>query len=176
MIRPAEERDLPDILALASAAFTKVEVACVHELLDASLHEPGQRDYLFLCYVDGDQVVGFACYGPTPLTAATFSLYWICVGRAYREHGVGSALVAEIEAQIARQGGNLLLVETSSTPQYSAARRFYSQHGFKRLARVRDFYAAGDDMIMYGKRSLGPEGEDIGGTRTWTIPRPGVHL
>jgi len=152
MMRPTVESDAPQILSLAASFFTAAEVACVQELLELYLHKPGQRDYSFLCYEDGGQVVGFACYGPTPLTESTYSLYWICVQRPYRHHGIGGALLAEVESRIARQGGRLLVAETSSTPQYAPARRFYAQHGFQEAARIRDFYAIADDLIIYSKQ------------------------
>lgn len=176
MIRPTGEDDLPLILGLATDFFTQSEVACVRELLEAYLYKPGQKDYVFLSYEDCSRVVGFACYGPTPLTQSTFCLYWICVDQGYRDHGVGSALLAEIEARIAQQGGGLLVAETSSTPQYAPARRFYTQHGFEQLARIRDFYAPGDHLIMYGKRRLGSMGEAVHSNWMWIHPRPGVHL
>lgn len=159
MIRLSEEDDFPDIISLAADFFKESEIACIKELLEVYLYKPGQEDYVFLSYEDGDRTIGFVCYGPTPLTEATFSLYWICVGRDYRDRGLGSALLAEVEARIAWQGARLLLVETSSTLEYAPARRFYSQHGFEQLAVIPDFYSSGDDLIIYAKRHLGSKGE-----------------
>jgi ribosomal protein S18 acetylase RimI-like enzyme len=176
MIRSTEEDDLPLILALASDFFTPSEVACIRELLEVYLYKPGQKDYVFLCYENGSRVVGFACYGPTPLTECTFYLYWICVDRDSRDHGVGSALLAEIGARIAQRGGGQLVAETSSTPQYAPARRFYTQHGFEQLARIPDFYAPGDHLVIYGKRCRGSMGDPVPSTWMWIHPRPGTHL
>lgn len=155
IIRLTRGADWIQVLSLASAFFTEEEVACVHELLDIYLHRPGQREYTFLSCEDGNRVVGFACYGPTPLTKATFNLYWICVDRDDRKHGVGSSLLANIEDRVRQHGGSLLLVETSSQPAYVPARRFYSAHGFHRVARIQDFYSEGDDLLVYSKRCLG---------------------
>jgi len=159
MIRPTEEDDLRDILSLAAGFFERSEVDCIRELLEVYLYKPEQTDYRFLSYVDHDRIAGFICYGPTPLTEGTFSLYWICVGRDHQGHGVGSALLAEVEAHLARQGARLLLVETSSTPEYAPARHFYSRRAFEQLAIISDFYALGDDMMMYGKRYFGCKGQ-----------------
>jgi len=154
IVRLTRGADWVAILSLASTFFTQEEVACVQELLDIYLHRSGQRDYTFLSCEDGNRVVGFACYGPTPLTEATFSLYWMCVDRDYRKHGVGSLLLADIEDRVRQHGGALLLAETSSQPAYMPARRFYSAHGFHRVARIHDFYAEGDDLLVYSKRCL----------------------
>ena len=43
----------------------------------------------------------------------------------------------------------MLLVETSSTDDYEAARRFYDRAGFDREARVREFYGPRDDKIVF---------------------------
>lgn len=155
MIRPTEEEDLRDMLSLAAGFFKRSEVACIQELLENYLYKPEQKDYVFLSYVDHDRLVGFICYGPTPLTETTFSLYWICVSRDHSVHGAGSALLADVEARIARGGGRLFLVETSSRPEYAPARRFYSRHGFAQLAIIPDFYGARDDLMVYGKRRVG---------------------
>ena len=159
MIRPSKEDDVQDIFSLAGGFFKKSDVACIRELQEDYLCKPGQTDYRFLSYVEHDRIAGFICYGPTPLTEGTFSLYWICVGRDHQGHGVGSALLAEVEARIARRGGRLLLVETSSTPEYAPARHFYSRRAFEQLAIISDFYALGDNMVMYGKRYFGYKGQ-----------------
>ena len=66
--------------------------------------------------------------------------------------GVGGALVAATERDLATAGGRLLLVETSSLDDFAAARRFYDGLGFTREARLRDFYAEGEDKIVFWKR------------------------
>ncbi len=45
----------------------------------------------------------------------------------------------------------VLLIETSSTPQYEATRAFYSVKGYTHEATVRDFYGPGDDKIVFWK-------------------------
>lgn len=66
--------------------------------------------------------------------------------------GIGSALLRRVEKEVRAQGGRLLLVETSSTPAYAPARRFYESQGFRYEAVVHDFYAQGDDLLIYAKR------------------------
>jgi len=152
MIRPTAEDDLPEILSLAAGLFKAKEVACVRELLEVYLYKPGQEDYVFLSYKDGGRTVGFICYGPTPLTEATYDLYWIGVDKGHQNHGVGSALLHEMETQLRERGARLLLVETSSMESYLPARRFYEKHGFQQEAIIKDFYAPGDDLVIYSKR------------------------
>jgi hypothetical protein len=45
-----------------------------------------------------------------------------------------------------------LVVETSSRSDYAPTRGFYGRRGYTEAARVREFYAPGDDRIIYTKR------------------------
>jgi ribosomal protein S18 acetylase RimI-like enzyme len=49
-------------------------------------------------------------------------------------------------------GGRLILVETSGTPSYAPAREFYEACGYRLQATIPDFYAPGDDLLIYAKR------------------------
>ena len=69
--------------------------------------------------------MGYACFGPHPLTQGTYDLYWIVVDPVAQGHGIGHALLAGVEAEVLARGGRLLLVETSSTSAYASARRLY---------------------------------------------------
>jgi ribosomal protein S18 acetylase RimI-like enzyme len=102
--------------------------------------------------------LGFACYGPHPLTEGTFDLYWLCTARKVQGQGVGGALLGCVEEEVRTQGGRLLLVETSSTPSYAPARRFYEGHGFRYESVVHDFYSPSDDLLIYAKRINGVGG------------------
>ena len=52
----------------------------------------------------------------------------------------------------AEAGGYLLLIETSMLPGYASARRLYESAGYQREAVIRDFYARGDDLVLFSKR------------------------
>lgn len=109
-------------------------------------------DYEFLGAFDEDHLVGYACYGATPATEGTYDLYWLAVDPAMQGRGVGRALVHEVETKLAGRGGRLLVVETSSRPDYDGTRKFYARSGYVEAARVRDFYAPADDRILLTTR------------------------
>jgi hypothetical protein len=44
------------------------------------------------------------------------------------------------------------VVETSSRPEYVATRAFYARRGYTEAARLRAFYAPGDDRVIFTKR------------------------
>jgi ribosomal protein S18 acetylase RimI-like enzyme len=54
-----------------------------------------------------------------------------------------------MEGVLRSTGARLLLVETSGMPDFSGQREFYRRLGFEQEARIRNFYAAGDDKIVF---------------------------
>jgi len=128
-----------------------MELACVQELWEAYRQKGEASGYIFLVCREEGRVVGFLCFGPTPLTIGTFDLYWIAVDPAVRGQGIGHALMDRMEQEVARRDGRLILVETSGTPAYAEARRFYESCGYHYQAVVHDFYRPGDDLLIFGK-------------------------
>lgn len=56
-----------------------------------------------------------------------------------------------VEDDLRDRQQRLLLVETSGVPDFSLIREFYEKAGYHAEARVRDYYQAGDDMVLYRK-------------------------
>lgn len=132
--------------------FTPAEVACALELVDLALERPAQTDYRFRIAAEGDAVVGYICYGPTPMTEGTFDLYWVASDPGARTKGVGSALVAAMEADLRAERGRLIRVETSAQEAYGATRKFYAKNAYVEVARVPEFYKPGDDLVILAKK------------------------
>lgn len=153
MIRDITAEDVPALAAVAAAAgnFSPEEVKTVAEMAQESLG-PNLNGYHFLCYVEGQRVLGFACYGHTSLTDGAYDLYWLGVDAREHGRGIGGELLAEVERRLAAEGGRLLVAETSGTDAYAAARAFYLRHGFHEAGRIDDFYAVGDAKVIYVKR------------------------
>jgi ribosomal protein S18 acetylase RimI-like enzyme len=151
IIRRAAKGDRAALAAaLASdATFKPDEIAVALELIDASL--AGSPDYeLRVAELDG-RVIGYVCFGATPMTRATWDLYWVVVDHAARGKGVARALIAAMETELAARGGGHVRVETSETEGYGAARTLYARLGYPEAARLADFYAPGDALLVYYK-------------------------
>jgi ribosomal protein S18 acetylase RimI-like enzyme len=72
-------------------------------------------------------------------------------------------LLRQVESEIQARGGRLLLVETSATATYALARHLYEVSGYQREAVIHNFYAPGDDLVVYAKdmeADQGGEGEE----------------
>ena len=153
MIETAQPNDGKAILTITEKAgvFKPMETACVEELWNTYCERGEASGYHFLVFRDRNEVRGYACYGPHALTEGVFDLYWIAVDPAAQGRGGGGALMREVEARVVLRNGRLLLVETSGSPDYASARRFYESCGYHYQAVVHDFYAPGDDLIIFGK-------------------------
>ncbi len=100
---------------------------------------------------DAGVVAGVAYYVPEPLTEGTWNTLLICVDPAAHGEGIGTALMRHIEADLRSHKVRVLLVETSGTPGFARTRGFYDMLGYEREARIRDYYAPGDDKVIFRK-------------------------
>jgi len=151
-----EDRERLCSVIVETRVFTHEEVQVAVELIDLVLEDPSQKDYEIQCMVsEEEQAIGYVCYGPVPMTQGTFDLYWIAVDPRYHGKGVGSRLLRFIEEVIRGRDGRMILVDTSSIPQYEKAQQFYARHGFEEVARVPDYYHPGNDRITFCKRLTG---------------------
>lgn len=124
------------------------------ELLPA-MAEPfldGSAAHLWLVVREGEAVLGFAYAEPERMTDDTHNLLAIAVLPVRQNGGVGKMLVRAVERRLAETGGRVLLVETSSLADYEGTRAFYDGLGFEREARIRDFYAEGEDKVVFRKK------------------------
>ena len=138
-------------LVTAADVFSALEREIALELLEERLRVGTQSDYYFIFAELGRSLVGYAAWGPVPMTAASYDLYWIVVEPAFQGRGVGQALLERTETAIAARGGGRLYIETSSREPYARTRRFYLSAGYLETARFEDFYSQGDAKVVYCK-------------------------
>ena len=136
-------------LTAATGLFRPEEVAVAVELLEESC--AGADDYRFVGAYAGEELVGYACWGPTPGTDGTWDLYWIVVDPARQGQGIGTELLTDVEQRLTAGGCRLVVVETSSRADYRATRAFYERRGYTRAATIPGYYAPGDDLVIYLK-------------------------
>lgn len=152
-IRPLVSQDRTQLEGLLRRieTFTAEEVDCALELIDAAA-QPSNKDYQVMVAARDGKLVGYVCYGPTPMTDGTFDLYWIASDPQVRGQGVGAALVSAMEGDIRRRRGRVIRVETSAMEAYGPTRGFYAAMQYKEESRFRDFYKPGEDLITLAKR------------------------
>lgn len=150
MIRETIQTDSNALMEIveSSGQFDENGLAHVKETLNAYL--AGESDGLWFTADDGEPV-GVAYCAPEPVTDGTWNLLMLWTRHDRNGQGHGSALVSRLEQVLIERGARLLIVETSGQPDFEAARVFYSKCGFAREARIKNFFAAGDDKIVYTK-------------------------
>jgi ribosomal protein S18 acetylase RimI-like enzyme len=148
-LRPLSRADRGAIARILRdcGAFREDEIAVALELVDA----PQEQGYRFVVAQFEDEVAGYACFGSTPMTRGTWDLYWIAVDPRRQRGGVGRALLRASEEAIRAEGGRMLLVETAGKASYASTRAMYDACGYREVARVPDFYEAGDDKVIYAR-------------------------
>jgi ribosomal protein S18 acetylase RimI-like enzyme len=153
MIRPTLPSDTDALVKLAhgTLVFKPHEIVALGEVLadyHSTNHAHGHQAVTF----DKDgQILGFAYFAPAAMTDQTWYLYWIAVTKQTQARGIGTQLLHYSEKEIQKAGGRLYLIETSSLPQYEQTRKFYLKHGYEQHAVLKDYYADGDDMVIFRK-------------------------
>ncbi|TWT48649.1 GNAT family N-acetyltransferase [Botrimarina hoheduenensis] len=148
MIRTLRIEDLPAVKAVidASELFPS-------EMLDEMVApflgtEPCQEFWL----VDVDpEPIAVAYCAQERMTEGTWNQLLIAVHPEHRGRGIGTQIMNLTEQILREQGERLLLVETSGTNAFERARGFYRGKGYEEVACLRDYYAAGDDKIIFRK-------------------------
>jgi ribosomal protein S18 acetylase RimI-like enzyme len=153
----AEDRAALAAILRGDASFGDDECVVALQLIDGAL--AGDPDYRVRVAVDGDRdgaggdrVVGYVCYGATPMTAASFDLYWLVVDAAHRGLGLGRGLIEQVEAEIRAAGGGNVRIETSPAAVHAAARALYSRLGYPVVCELAGFYRADEPLLLYYKR------------------------
>ena len=140
-------------LSRQTGVFDEEELATILELLNDYFSLGAQKSgYYFLSCRDDQRVIGFACYGPRALTQGTFDLFWIATAPSAGRQGVGRVLLERVAQEVKAMQGRLIIAETSGRPEYAPARDFYEKHHYQLAATIADFYAPGDDLVMYVSR------------------------
>ncbi len=149
-LRPADRGPIEKILR-GTGFFHEDEVLVALELVDEALHKPHQQDYFFgVGEIDG-RVAGYVCYGRRDMTVHTWDLFWVAVDATLQKRGTGRVLMNWAEDRMREQGARIVIVETAGRPQYEPTRAFYLRIGYQEEARIKDFYADGDDLVIYTK-------------------------
>ena len=149
--RPSDRAAVMSILA-ATNSFRPNELLIAREVFDDAIAKGPKGDYQSFVAEEKRNTVGWLCFGPTPCTLGTFDIYWVVVHPRNQKCGIGSFLMQYAESLIKKRSGRMIVIDTSGSPRYLSARRFYRSNGYRRMAGLKNFYAPGDDKIIYDKR------------------------
>jgi ribosomal protein S18 acetylase RimI-like enzyme len=148
-IRPMGRDDLKDAQALI-AAVDLFPPDLVAEMAAPAL-SGASADLWWIA--DGGKALAYAV--PERTTEGTWNLLLLAVDPAVQGQGLGRALVVAVETKLRKMNARLLIVETSGTADFAGARKFYQRLGFRREARIRDFYQPADDKVIFTRALAG---------------------
>lgn len=148
-IRPTTLDDLPALQKVLEATGlfpTEMLPDMIHSFLG---DEPG--DELWTTCEDAGQATGFCYAAPEPLADGTWNMLAIAVDPSRQGTGHGKALVRHLEDALRKRGQRILIADTSGLEEYEGTRAFYRGGGYCEEARIRDFWADGDDKVTFWK-------------------------
>lgn len=150
-LRPGDAEAIRAVTA-ATGFFNDEEIGVAEELALEHLERGEASGYDFVVAESGGALLGFGCFGRIPLTASSYDLYWLVVAPQAQGRGTGRMLLEAVEDAVRRVGGERLYAETSGREQYQPTCAFYERVGFELEACLADFYASGDDKLIYRKK------------------------
>lgn len=152
LIRLAKPEDSATVIDLVVAAeMFSAEDAWLVEGMLADYFD-GNKDDGHICVIDEEGgTLGVVYYQPKPAADRVWDLTMIAVRPAYQGRGRGAAMLRSVEEDLRARGQRLLLVETSALPQYDRTRAFYAKCGYEEEARIRGYWAVGDDLVVFRK-------------------------
>ncbi len=151
MIRPSTPDDTTALIAIADAiGFQPNELEHLSEMLADYFGGDSDSDHFWITD-DHNGPVGVAYCEPERMTNRTWNLQLIAIRPDHQGQGRGATLLRYVEQTLTVRGGRMLLVETSGLPGFERTRAFYAKCGYEEEARIRDFYAAGDDKVVFRK-------------------------
>ena len=148
IIKPTTSNDIAALAAvLVETQLFQGEM--LPEMLAPAL--AGETEAFWLtCHHDG-QAVGLCYTAPEKLADRTWNMLALAVLPGLQGNGLGAALVRAAEQHLKERGQRLLIVDTSGTEDFTLTRKFYAKNGYVAEARIRDFWADGDDKVTFRK-------------------------
>ena len=148
-IRPTQASDVPE-LQLVLGATDLFPAQMLPELIAGYLANDDQSEIWLTCEKDG-RAIGFCYCVPEQMAEGAWNMLAIAVMPGEQSQGCGGALTQTLEAELTKQGQRILIADTSGTPAFARTRAFYLANGYSQEARIRDFWAPGDDKIVFWK-------------------------
>jgi ribosomal protein S18 acetylase RimI-like enzyme len=153
MIRTTIFEDSAPIIALAVATGLSPanETDALSKVLADYFSGALGEGHVWVTDEEDGRLQGILYYAPESMADRTWYVYMIAVSPECQGQGRGTALMQYVEKTLQGTGERLLLVETSGLPTFERTRTFYAKLGYEKEARIRDFYATGDDKIVFRK-------------------------
>jgi ribosomal protein S18 acetylase RimI-like enzyme len=157
-MRPVDPADTPALVALScsSGLFKPEEADAIRGMLD-EYHAANALGGQMHVWDAGGTPVGVVYFAPRPFADRVWELLMIAVDAPRHRQGIGSKMLAGVEAAVRAADGRLLLIETSSLASFERTREFYRKHGYDEVAHIPDYFSDGDGKASFVKRLAPPQ-------------------
>lgn len=148
-IRPITQADLLMLIEVVNST----ELFPGEMLIEMTMPFFNSEDESFwLTYESAGKPVAVTYCAPEQMTEGTWNLYLIAVHTDFQDKGIGGVLMNFIEAKLKKEQQRILLVETSGLEEFARTRNFYTKLNYTEEARIREFYAVGEDKVVFWKK------------------------
>ena len=149
-IRPTKHEDIPALkLVLDGTELFPSEM--LPDMLGKFLSHQDSEDVWLTFEDERGTAVGFCYAAQEQLTEGTWNMLAIAVLPERQGSGVGGAITRKLEDVLRDKGQRVLIADTSGTDDFAMTREFYRKNGYEEEARIRDFWDAGDDKVVFRK-------------------------
>jgi len=120
------------------------------DMVSGFLSTDESTDIWLTCESD-DKAIGFCYAVPEELAEGAWNMLAVAILPTEQGRGCGGAITRHLEAELKERGQRILIADTSGADDFAQTREFYRKNGYAEEARIRDFWAAGDDKIVFWK-------------------------
>jgi ribosomal protein S18 acetylase RimI-like enzyme len=146
-IAPTTKKDIAALQTVAAQTVFPGEM--LPDMIAPAL--AGESEAIWLtCQLDGS-AVGFCYAVPEEMADGKWNMRALAVRPDLQGKGFGTAMIVALEQKLQSSNQRILIVDTSGTDDFALARNFYAKNGYQEEARVRDFWARGDDKVIFRK-------------------------
>ncbi|MEM9059513.1 MAG: GNAT family N-acetyltransferase [Pseudomonadota bacterium] len=148
-IRPTASSDIPALQLILK----DIELFPADMLPDlaSGFLSGGDHDSRWLTCEEDGTIIGFCYAVQEQLAEGAWNMLAIGVRADRQGCGAGTALVEQLETDLRDSGQRILIADTSGTADFARTRQFYRNAGYSEEARIRDFWADGDDKVTFRK-------------------------
>ncbi len=120
------------------------------DMVGEFLSDDESSDIWLTCEANG-KAVGFCYAVPEELAEGAWNMLAVAVLPTEQGNGFGGAITKHLEVELKKRGQRILIADTSGKDEFAQTREFYRKNGYSEEARIRDFWAAGDDKVVFWK-------------------------
>lgn len=148
-IRLLQQQDIPGIkLILEETQLFPSDM--LEDMVSGFFDETGPEALWLTCEDEG-AAIGFCYSVPEQMTDGTWNMLAVAVLPSRQGQRIGGAIVRALEEMLREKGNRILIVDTSGVEEFAQTREFYRKNGYAEEARIRDFWALGDDKVTFWK-------------------------